>query len=493
MRACSLFAMWGLIGLLLGSAALETADASPDQGTMPASIQQVLTARRVPAGTYGIYVQEVGASEPLLSVNAATGFNPASTAKLLTTWLALEELGPTYSWPTEAYLNGTLERGTLRGDLILKGYGDPYFITERLWQFQQQLRMRGLRAIDGDLVIDNSYFVDEHGDPADFDGQGSRVYNVLPNALLVNFQSVQLNLLPDKTQQTVRVVAEPMPANLAIENRLKAGKSDCWASIEAGQSAQSDRLIVTGTYRPNCGEFSVPRAVLTAPTYAYGVFRTLWQDSGGSLTGDLRMQSVAELNNAAGTSLASPAAGLRQPFLRVMSPPLTDIITYINKFSNNVMARHLFLTLGAETFEPPATLAKARRAATIALRKNGFEFPELYLDNGSGLSRKDRISAHSMAQVLLAAAQRPWAPEFISSLALSGMDGTMRKRFKTEEIAGQAHLKTGTLNGVSAAAGYVHARSGRDFVVVIMLNYPGASYGPGHEAQNALIRWVYEK
>jgi D-alanyl-D-alanine carboxypeptidase/D-alanyl-D-alanine-endopeptidase (penicillin-binding protein 4) len=493
MRACSLFTMWGLVGVLLGSAAIETADASPDRGTMPVSVQQVLTARRVPAGTYGIYVQEIGASEPLLSVNAGTGFNPASTAKLLTTWLALEELGPTYSWPTEAYLNGTLERGKLRGDLILKGYGDPYFITERLWQFQQQLRMRGLRAIDGDLVIDNSYFVDEHGDPADFDGQGSRVYNVLPDALLVNFQSVQLNLLPDKTQQTVRVVAEPMPANLAIENRLKAGKSDCWASIEAGQSAQSDRLIVTGNYRPNCGEFSVPRAVLTAPTYAYGVFRTLWQDSGGSLTGDLRMQSVAELNNSAGTSLASSAAELRQPFLRVMSPPLTDVITYINKFSNNVMARHLFLTLGAETFEPPATLAKARRAATIALRKNGFEFPELYLDNGSGLSRKDRISAHSMAQVLLAAAQRPWAPEFISSLALPGMDGTMRKRFKTEELAGQAHLKTGTLNGVSAAAGYVHARSGRDFVVVIMLNYPGASYGPGQEAQNALIRWVYEK
>jgi D-alanyl-D-alanine carboxypeptidase/D-alanyl-D-alanine-endopeptidase (penicillin-binding protein 4) len=284
-----------------------------------------------------------------------------------------------------------------------------------------------------------------------------------------------------------------MPANLAIENRLKAGKSDCWASIEAGQSVQSDRLVVTGTYRPNCGEFSVPRAVLTAPTYAYGVFRTLWQDSGGSLTGDLRMQSVAELNNSPGTSIASSAAGLRQPFLRVMSPPLTDVITYINKFSNNVMARHLFLTLGAETFEPPATLAKARRAATIALRKNGFEFPELYLDNGSGLSRKDRISAHSMAQILLAAAQRPWAPEFISSLALSGMDGTMRKRFKTEELAGQVHLKTGTLNGVSAAAGYVHARSGRDFVVVIMLNYPGASYGPGLEAQNALIRWVYEK
>ena len=177
----------------------------------------------------------------MLSINSAKAFNPASTAKLLTTWLALEELGPTYTWPTEAYLRGTLDRGILQGDLILKGYGDPYFLTERLWQFQQQLRLRGLRTIDGDLIIDNSYFADEHGDPSDFDGQGSRVYNVLPDALLINFQSVQVYLLPDKMRQTVRVVAEPMPANLTIENRLKSNNGSCWASIEsvAVRSARS--------------------------------------------------------------------------------------------------------------------------------------------------------------------------------------------------------------------------------------------------------------
>jgi len=478
---------------LLTGAVSQTAVALPDKGTMPASLQQVLTARRVPADSYGIYVQELGAAEPLLRISASRAFNPASTAKLLTTWLALEVLGPTYTWPTDAYLNGTLERGTLRGDLILKGYGDPYFITERLWQFQNQLRMRGLRTIDGDLVIDNSYFVDEHGDPSDFDGRGSRVYNVLPDAMLVNFQSVEVHVLPDKMRQTVRVVAEPMPSNLVIENRLKDGKGSCWASIETSQAMKYDRLVVAGTYRPNCNEFSAPRAVLTAPAYAYGVFRTLWEDSGGAITGEFRQQSVEEASNSADSALADSAAPSPEPFLRVMSPPLADIITYINKYSNNVMARNLFLTLGAKAFGPPATLAKARRATNEALRERGFNFQELYVDNGSGLSRKDRISAQSMAQILLAAAKRPWAPEFISSLSLTGMDGTMRKRFKTESLAGQAHFKTGTLNGVAAAAGYVHARSGRTYVVVIMLNYPGASYGPGQEAQNALIRWVYEK
>jgi serine-type D-Ala-D-Ala carboxypeptidase/endopeptidase (penicillin-binding protein 4) len=479
--------------LLIAIAAVLPVEAAPDRGAIPASLQQILTARRVPAGAYGIYVQEIGATEPLLSINSAQAFNPASTAKLLTTWLALEELGPTYTWPTEAYIRGSLDRGTLQGDLILKGYGDPYFLTEQLWRFQQQLRLRGLRSIEGDLIIDNSYFADEHGDPFDFDGQGARVYNVLPDALLINFQSVQVYLLPDKMRQTVRVVAEPMPANLTIENRLKNGKGSCWASIESSQSAQFDRLVVTGTFRPNCAEFSAPRAVLTGPTYAYGVFRTLWEQSGGQISGEMQLRSASGL----GTPQAAPALNsddqLPTLFLQVMSPPLTDVISYINKFSNNVMARNLFLTLGAEAFEPPGTLEKARRAAKEALRKRGLNFPELYLDNGSGLSRMDRISAHSMAQVLLAAAKRPWAPEFISSLSLLGMDGTMRKRFRTDDLAGQAHLKSGTLNGVSAAAGYVQARSGRNYAVVIMLNYPGASYGPGREAQDALLSWVYEK
>jgi D-alanyl-D-alanine carboxypeptidase/D-alanyl-D-alanine-endopeptidase (penicillin-binding protein 4) len=412
---------------------------------------------------------------------------------LVTTWLALEELGPTYTWPTEAYLQGTLDRGTLQGDLILKGYGDPYFLTEQLWQFQQQLRLRGLRTIDGDLIIDNSYFADEHGDPADFDGQASRVYNVLPDALLINFQSVQVYLLPDKLRQTVRVVAEPMPVNLTIENRLKSNGGSCWASIESAQSAELDRLVVTGTYRPNCAEFSAPRAVLTGPTYAYGVFRALWEQSGGKISGDMQLRATGVSGSPPNSSALDSANDLPTLFLQSNSPPLTDVISYINKFSNNVMARNLFLTLGAEAFEPPATLEKARRAANEALRKRGFNFPELYMDNGSGLSRKDRISAHNMARLLLAAAERPWAPEFISSLSLLGMDGTMRKRFRAQDLAGKAHLKSGTLNGVSAAAGYVQARSGRNYAVVIMLNYPGASYGPGREAQDALLRWLYEQ
>jgi D-alanyl-D-alanine carboxypeptidase/D-alanyl-D-alanine-endopeptidase (penicillin-binding protein 4) len=164
---------------------LMTGVCAAEQASMPPVLQQVFNGHKVPESSIGILVREVGADEPLLSMNADKPFNPASTIKLLTTWLALEELGPAYTWPTEAYLNGKIERGVLRGDLIIKGYGDPYFISERMWRFQRQLRMRGLRSIDGDLVIDNSYFSVEQDDPAAFDGEGLRVYNVLPDAFLI--------------------------------------------------------------------------------------------------------------------------------------------------------------------------------------------------------------------------------------------------------------------------------------------------------------------
>lgn len=465
---------------------------------LPAPVAAVVAAKRIPASGVSVYVQELSADEPLVSYNALEPRNPASTIKLLTTWLALEELGPAYTWPTRAWLDGELERGTLRGNLVIKGYGDPYFITERLWRFQRELRLRGLRSIDGDLVIDNTYFADEYGDPAAFDGRGMRVYNVNPDAFMVNFQSVRFLFLPDRVRQKVIVAADPMPANLVIENQLQLAGGYCGGfqngvKIEAEPSPLRDRVKVSGRYREGCEEYSLTRAVLTAPTYAYGVFRSLWEEAGGKLAGELRLGTLPADRSAAGELAVTRSTDPEGPFVQVDSPPLVDVISYINKFSNNVMARHLFLTMGAEAFGAPATLDKARRAAKEALAERGLDFPELRLDNGAGLSRGTRIAARSLATVLSLAERRPWFSEFESSLSLPGLDGTMRKRFADEELSGQMHLKTGRLNDVFATAGYVHARSGRDYVVVILQNYPGADKGPGEAAQLELLRWVYEQ
>lgn len=475
------------------------------QTSFPEPVQRVLEGHGVDPNKVGVYVRELGSDAPLVSVNARSAFNPASAVKLVTTWLALSELGPHWSWPTEVYLDGEIQRGVLQGDLILKGYGDPYLVTERLWSLQRQLRLRGLRSIDGDLVIDNGYFADEYGDPGAFDGEGLRAYNVLPDALLVNFQAMRLYFQPDPPRNSVNVMVDPMPANLAVENRLQLKQGKCGGfrngvmlNLEGG--SKRDRLIISGQYGQDCELWSLTRSALTGPTHAYGVFRTLWEEAGGTLTGNLRIEPGlidSEINPDTGGDSEGIDSELnidvREPFLRVDSPALGEVIRYINKFSNNVMSRHVLLTLGAEVLGAPATRDKGRKAAALLLRQQGLEFPELRLDNGSGLSRDTRIAAASLGEILMLASDSPWLAEYMSSMSLAGMDGTLRKRFKTEPVTGRMHLKTGRLDNVYATAGYVHAGSGRDYVVVILQNYDDADRGPGEEAQAALLRWVYEQ
>jgi D-alanyl-D-alanine carboxypeptidase/D-alanyl-D-alanine-endopeptidase (penicillin-binding protein 4) len=474
-----------LINLVVACAALGVVSSvsAAEAIQLPASVEAAMQRHKVPQSSVSIVVQDVTALKPLLALNATTPRNPASTIKLLTTWLALEHLGPAWVWPTDAYLDGDLVNGTLKGDLVLKGYGDPYFITERLWGFQRELKKRGLNNIEGDLIIDNSFFANEYEDPAAFDGRGLRVYNVNPDALLVNFQAMRFELLPNPATGRVTVLADPMPANLSIVNRLKLRPGRCGGyqngvGVTVADSPARDTIILSGNYGTNCDLYGLTRSALTAPAFASGVFMSLWKESGGNIVGSWQLGKIAED---------------AEYFARVESPPLSDVIEYVNKYSNNVMARHLLLTIGADIEGAPASRAKGRRAAQQILSERGMNFPELVVDNGAGLSRQTRIAASSLAQVLMAATKSPWEAEYISSLSLSGLDGTMRKKFRDEELTGQMHLKSGRLQDVFALAGYVHARSGKDFIVVILQNYSQADRGLGEAVQSELIRWIYEQ
>lgn len=451
---------------------------------LPDPVLRILDAYSVSHDGFSAYVHEIGAEEPLIAFNADVARNPASTIKLLTTFIGLESLGPTYKWKTEAWLNGPLNKnnGALSGDLVLKGYGDPYLVLERFWLFLRQLRGQGLRNIDGDLLIDDTYFDLGDEKPGDFDGEALRVYNVVPSAMLVNFQAVRLTFRPDPEEQRVQIVAEPRPANLDMMNQLRLVSGGCGGyqngiGISASDLEVRDEIVLSGRFGRSCREYNITRTVLQPPTYTYGLFRSLWEEQGGKLKGEMRLGEVNED---------------MELFITVVSPPLTEVIASINKWSNNVMARHILLTMGAETFGAPATVEKGRAAAKLALRERGLEFPELVLDNGAGLSRDVRIAPASLGKVLLVASQSPWQPEYQSSLALAGLDGTMRRRFTNEEMTGRMHLKSGRLNGVYGLAGYAQSDSGRRYVVVVMQNYPSAHRGPGEEAQSALLRWVYE-
>jgi D-alanyl-D-alanine carboxypeptidase/D-alanyl-D-alanine-endopeptidase (penicillin-binding protein 4) len=449
------------------------------QRGLPDSVVTALDKSRIPPDRISAYVHEVGTGEPVLVFNPDVARNPASVIKLVTTFIGLESLGPTYTWKTQAYATAKPVNGVLDGDLYLKGRGDPFLVLERLWLLVRSLRIEGVREITGDLVIDNSYFDVGDVNPGAFDGRPFNPYNVVPDALLVNFQSVEFLFRPDPVHGRVEIVPEPMPANLQIRNQMQLVDGRCGGkrnqiSFTVANPPDHNEITFSGRFSRNCNAYSVSRAVMRGPTFAYGVFRSIWEEGGGKVRGGMRLGTVPPKARVLAT---------------LESVPMTDVISSINKLSNNVMARHLLLTLGAERYGAPGTVDKGARAASEFLSRRSLDFPELDIGNGAGLARETRISARSLGRLLLAAERSPYRAEYRSSLALAGLDGTMRKRFRNEEMAGHMHLKTGTLSNVRAIAGYVDGQSGRRYVVVMIQN--GAGWGAG--AQDALLRWVYRQ
>ena len=457
------------------------AAAARDRPYLPPEVERILQERRVPGTSLSVLVREVGRSEPLVSWNAAVPRNPASTMKVLTTAAALDTLGPAYTWRTRAYATGPIRDRTLHGDLVLVGGGDPFLTAERWWSFANGVRQAGIDRIAGDVVIDNGLFAPQGDDRGAFDNRPYRSYNVLPDALLVNFQTIEINVVPDPASGRVRVSAMPWPANLVIENSVRLQRSACRRGSGGVVIAMPDgptgsRVGLGGSYAAGCGNLAVSRAVMRAPEFAYGTFRTFWEQTGGQIEGGMRLGAVP---------------GDARLLHTQDSLSLAEVIRLVNKYSSNVMARHLLLTLAAEKSGRPGTVPGGRQAIDAWLAGRGLALPELVIENGSGLSRLERISAAGLADVLGAAWQSQYMPEFAASLPLSATDGTLRRRFRSPEMQGRLRMKTGTLEGVSALAGYVSAASGRNYVTVIILNHPGADTGLGEVLQGALVQWVF--
>jgi D-alanyl-D-alanine carboxypeptidase/D-alanyl-D-alanine-endopeptidase (penicillin-binding protein 4) len=468
---------------LLPAAALWCALAAAAQdGTtrLPQPVAQALQQAGIPEASVGIYVQEVSAQRPLVASGEERALNPASTIKLVTTFAALDQLGPAYRWTTEIYTTGALRGDVLDGNLIIKGYGDPRLTLENFWLMLRSVRARGVREIRGDLVLDRSYFAgDKNSDPAGFDNEPTRPYNTPPDALLVNFKAVRLQFIPDPERRRLAIIAEPALPQVEVLNNVAVDNEPCgdWVTrlkLTALGNGAGARLLFGGNYSTACGEKERNYSVLDHPQYVHGLFTLLWRELGGAFAGGVRDGEMP--------------AGARL-LLAYQTQSLAEIVRDINKFSNNVMARQLYLALGAIALGAPATAEKSAHTIKQWLVSRRLAFPELVLENGSGLSRNERLSAKSLGQLLLAAHHSAVMPELAASLPLVAVDGTMRKRLSGAEIAGQAHIKTGTLSGVRAMAGYVLDRRGRTMVVVCIINHGRAS--ETQSAQDALLKWVY--
>ncbi|HEX5393988.1 MAG TPA: D-alanyl-D-alanine carboxypeptidase/D-alanyl-D-alanine-endopeptidase [Rhodocyclaceae bacterium] len=471
-----------LVTALFGSFTIQARELPPPAShALPRPVAQQLAAVGIPQSAVAVMVEEAGHPSPRIAVNSTTPMNPASVMKVVTTYGALEMLGPAYTWKTDVLTTAPLDNGVQGGDLYLRGSGDPKLTADRLWLLMRQLRGKGLREIRGDLVLDRSAFATVEAN-TNFDDQPLRPYNVVPDALLANFKALRLTLVPEATTQSVRVVPEVLPDNIEIANQLKLGGNGCGEWRERLQAEVSNgiatgdkgryRITLSGSYPLSCGEKIWNMGVLPHDLYVLGLFRTIWRELGGELRGSVR--------NAVTPANANVIASTE-------SPTLAEVVRDINKFSNNVMARQLFLTLSQER---PATTESATASIRQWLTGKGINAPELILDNGSGLSRKERISAATLVRLLQKAHESALMPEFVASLPLSAVDGTMKKRLGDSNIAGHAHIKTGTLEGVKTIAGYVQDAKGREQIVVFLVNHPNASRAQA--AQDALLQWVYE-
>lgn len=446
----------------------------------PPGVAQALRSAGIPAAATAAWVREVDAATPRLAVNARAALNPASTMKLLTTYAALDLLGPAYVWKTEIHASGTLADGVLEGDLHLKGGGDPKLTYDQFGRLLRMVRARGIREIRGDLVLDRTAFAANGADPGRFDAQPTRPYNVAPDALLLNFKAITLQLVPDPQQKLLLVAAEPAPANLDLINKAVLGNGNgCgdWKEklrLDHFSHGPTTRLVLTGSFPAACGEQRWNVAVMDHPGFVLGVFRQLWTELGGTLAGGVR---------------DGPVPAEARPVAVLTSPTLAEAVRDINKFSNNVMARQLFLTLGMESGKRPAGTEDAEAAIRAWLDARGISLPDLVLENGSGLSRRERITAEGLGRLLQAAWKSAVMPELLASLPVAATDGTMRKRLKQNGVAGQAHIKTGSLEGVRSIAGWVLDKSGRRWIVVFFVNHANAA--AAQPAQDALLEWAY--
>ena len=440
---------------------------------LPPEVRSALQRARVPEAALSVVVQEAGSGHTVLSHQARQGVNPASLVKLVTTYAALDLLGPAWTWSTAVGWSGTLRDGVLEGDLFLKGSGDPKLVPERLWQGLRRLQQAGVREIRGDIVLDRSAFAPAEGSPADFDGEVFRAYNVQPDALLINFHALTWTVTPDAARGVARIVAETDALGVPARTvPLAGGPCEDWRG--GLRPVVADGAVrFTGSFPAACGEQTWPMADPDPAGHGARLIAAQWKDLGGTLTGRVRDGRWP--------------TGLRAQ-QEWRSPPLADVVRDINKFSNNVMAQQLFLTLAAQ--RQPGQLATPDAAREtlrrwVAERIGEGAAGELVLDNGSGLSRQTRVTAQWMAHLLQHAWSSPVMPELMASLPINGLDGTMRR---SRAPAGRAHLKTGSLRDVAGIAGYVLDDSGRRRVLVAIIQHPNANIA--RPALDALVQWV---
>lgn len=483
-----------LIAALIAGFGLPAAHAQ-----LPDSVSVLLRSANIPEDAIGAVV--LRGNTVLMSHGAERSMQPASTMKIVTTAVGLEQLGPTFRGRTELRTSADVINGVLKGDLILRGGADTDFNADMLAHMLQTLRNQGIHTIKGDLILDRQLFQPARPDigAPPFDESAEFRYNVIPDALLLNTNMLDIEL--SSTTQQLKLLMLPELDNVTISSDMQLVKGNCarwedgWRPPEYVRGPNGRlQVILHGTFPQNCKK-ATSINVLDRNDYADKLFRTTWKRLGGSILGSVREAPFTGLPPTAepvGTRMLADHVARALP----------EVLRDINKNSDNTLARTLFLSIGSLQSDgwlgsrpvamtvPEDTATRSRQVIQEWMQRHGIDTNGMSIDNGSGLSRTGRIAPLQLAGVLQAMQQSVWAPEFQSSLPIVALDGTMRKRLLGSPAAARARIKTGTLKNVVAIAGYVPDANNQQCVVVAMINSDLVGNGNGRAAVDALIEWV---
>ncbi len=443
-----------------------------EAASVPAEVKSILSNAHIPYGDVSLWVAKARETTPVIALNPEKAMQPASCAKLLTTLAALEILGPNYRWKTRWLAESFNEKTGLVKGLTFVGGGDPHYVIERLWLAAERLKAIGVRTIEGDIGVDRKLFT-VVGDAKPLDGQTDRAYNVEADAALVSQRSVCFEIMPDEEAGIARIVPIPRLAGFKTTKSVPLTGGAC-SDWKGGLKAKftSSEATFKGAYPLNCGKKTWPATLWKPNEYLRAVFSEVFSEAGIAWKG-----SVTDRE-------ASPNA---RELLLEKSNPLSNLVVLTNKFSNNTMARHLFLSLSfadAVGMRRPATVKRSQAVLSQWLTRIGIDSERVFIENGSGLSRETHISAADLGRVLTYAETGPYAAEFFSSLPIAGVDGTMRKR----EVTGFSRLKTGRVKDVRSIAGLVRDTKGTDWTVVILINTKATS--GAIPAIDGILSWV---
>ena len=528
---------WPVLLLSLGlvGAGLPAAAQNPDP-RLPAAVAEALAKAQLPAEALAAVVLPSTRLGPRWLWQADRAMQPASTMKLLTSMVALDRLGPNHRGFTELLTSAPQQGDVLAGELVLRGGADPELSLAQLWHLLAELRHTlGIREIAGDIVIDRTLFRPQRpelGLPP-FDELPEFPYNVVPDALQLNGSLMRLEISSEIDPAAPAVgplvrarTLPPLPDLVIDASALRLSERACkdweldWVSPPLIDEPLPGTLRVRlqGGFPKDCSQ-RPSLQLIDRQALVERQLRWLWVSLGGEWRGRAREAEralIAPLGQAAlalsslasapppplpGSAVVAPGVaraghvGAMPAGMRLLAShqarPWGEVLRTLNKQSDNAFSRMLYLSLGLPAMAdapgvPTAELADREVRRWLAERR--INTAGMVLDNGSGLSRSERLTPRQLALALQSAQQGRWAAELMMSLPIAGVDGTLRNRLKTGPAAGLARLKTGTLRNVTALAGVVQDPQGRPWTVVAMINHEQAS--KGRPALDALVDWV---